>query len=227
MTGIASRCLLPLALSVMTIASQAEAQMEQLRGPPGCVPVSERKGELGCCIVAGQTLGELPGGPLFWHLDSFASAESAKAAAGPRSTVVQALGQTWLMTVAEANWQAAGATRVASVGPFTVKPGVRYVAAYLEAVMLPGATSSVHFHPGPEALYTVSGEECMETAAGKFVGRPGGTPIVVPADMPHKLTITGTDKRRSLGLLLYDNGQPMTIAVHDHQWTPLGLCNAP
>ncbi len=61
-----------------------------------------------------------------------------------------------------------------------------------------GAETGVHHHPGPEVLYTVTGEECMETEQGKFAGRPGGPAVIVPAGVQHRLTITGTEERTSL-----------------------------
>ena len=87
---------------------------------------------------------------------------------------------------------------MAEIGPLFVKAGVSYTAAYIKRIMFPGAETGVHRHPGPEALYPLSGEECMETPEGKFIGVPEGKPVIVPADTPHQLTITGTAKRRSL-----------------------------
>lgn len=82
--------------------------------------------------------------------------------------------------------------------------------------MMPGAVTGVHHHPGPEAIHTLAGKECMETPAGRSVGRPGNPPIVVPAGVPHRLTITGTEERRSLALVLHDASQPWAIRTHEH-----------
>ena len=182
--------------------------------------------EVGCYILVSDTLGELPAVPLYWHLDTYPSRAAAEAAKGTRGTVVEALGQIWLMTIAEAGWRASAGEHVAEIGPLTINTGTSYTAAYMEAIMFPGAETGVHHHPGPEALYPLSGEECMETPEGKFVGVPEGKPVIVPADMPHKLTITGTEKRRSLALVLHDSAQPWAIRTHDHGWTPKGLCKA-
>ena len=159
-------------------------------------------------------------------LDSYPSRAAAEAAKGTRGTVVEALGQAWLMTIAEAGWRASAGEHVAEIGPLTINTGTSYTAAYMEAIMFPGAETGVHRHPGPEALYPLSGEECMETPEGKFVGVPERKPVIVPADMPHKLTITGAEKRRSLALVLHDSAQPWAIRTHDHGWTPKGLCKA-
>ena len=221
--------LLGAALSVLFasgLVHPASAQFDPRRGPPGCVPASERTMEVGCYILVSDPLGELPAAPLHWHLDSYPSRAAAEAAKGARGTVVEALGQVWLMTIAEAGWRAPGGEHVAEIGPLSVKEGISYTAAYMEAIMFPGAETGVHRHPGPEALYPLSGEECMETPEGKFIGVPEGKPVIVPADTPHKLTITGTEKRRSLALVLHDSAQPWAIRTHDHGWMPKGLCKA-
>jgi quercetin dioxygenase-like cupin family protein len=186
----------------------------------------ERQMEKGCYILVSQRLGELPTGALYWHIDAYASRSDAEIARTPWSTVVQALGRTWLMSIAEAGFRPSGGERVREVGPLAIKAGTNYTAAYMEGIMLPGAETGVHHHPGPEAIFTLSGEECMETPAGSLLGRPGGTPIIVPADVPHRLTITGTEERRSLALVLHDSSQPWAIRSHDHGWVPRGLCRA-
>src|SRR3954453_2541273 len=213
-------------LFVLGLSYSTSAQLDPRRGPLGCVPVSERTMEVGCYILVSDKLGELPAAPRYWHLDSYPNRAAAEAAQGARGTVVEALGQVWLMTIAEAGWRASGSEHVAEIGPLAVKAGLSYTAAYMEAIMFPGAETAVHRHPGPEALYPLSGEECMETPEGKFVGVPEGKPVIVPADTPHKLTIIGTEKRRSLALVLHDSAQPWAIRTHDHGLTPTGLCKA-
>ena len=219
----------PLAVTAVcaVLTAPASAQIDPRRGPPGCVPVSERQMEIGCYILVTEALGELPQKPLYWEIESYptrAAAESAKAA---RATVVEALDRVWLMAIAESGWRSSGGTHIAEIGPLLVKPGTKYTAQYMQGVMLPGAQTGVHHHPGPEALFTLQGEECMETTDGKFVGRPGGTPVIVPTEVPHRLTITGTGQRRSLALILYDSSRSATIqGDHGHGWTPKGLCAA-
>jgi quercetin dioxygenase-like cupin family protein len=212
-------------LAVIVTSAPASAQSDPRRGPPGCVPVSERKMEIGCYILVADMLGELPQQPLYWQIESYPTRAAAEAAKGPHATVVEALDKVWLMAIAEAGWRSPGGTHVAEIGPLVVKPNTKYIAQYMQGVMLPGAQTGVHHHPGPEVLYTIAGEECMETMEGKFVGRPGETPVIVPAEVPHRLTITGVSQRRSLALILHDSTQPGTIqGDHGHGWTPKGLC---
>ena len=83
-------------------------------------------------------------------------------------------------------------------------------------------TADEHRHSGPEAWYTLEGETCLETPEGAQIGRAGGPPVIVPGGLPMHLTATGTTLRRSLVLILYETGKPVTIAAHD--WKPKGLC---
>src|SRR5947199_8242994 len=39
--------------------------------PGGCKPVSERKSEVGCWVIADHEIGELKNAQTFWHLDTF------------------------------------------------------------------------------------------------------------------------------------------------------------
>ena len=86
--------------------------------------------EVGCYILVSDKLGELPAVPLYWHLDSYPSRAAAEVAKGPRGTVIEALGQVWLMTIAEAGWRPSGSEHVAEIGPLSVKAGMSYTAAY-------------------------------------------------------------------------------------------------
>lgn len=222
----ASACMTAIAgAGSQAMAQTPNARMEDLRGPPGCVSISDRKGELGCYIIAVTALGELPAVPLYWHLDTYPSRTDAEAAKGPRGTVVESLGKVWLFTIAEAGWRPSGGERVAEIGPLMTNKGTRYTASYMEATMLPGAETSVHHHAGPEALHVLAGEECFETPEGRMIGRAGGPGVIVPGYMPHKLTIAGTEKRASVVVILHDSSQPLAIRMHEHGWVPKGLCS--
>jgi quercetin dioxygenase-like cupin family protein len=191
-------------------------------GVRGCPPVSERKVELGCYTLAVSKLGELPDAPLYWNLDAYPTRAAAEAARGPRGTVVESLGKVWLLTIGKAGEKAAGGDHVASIGPLPVTPGGAYTAAYMEAIMMPGARTPAHRHPGPEAWFQASGEVCLETPAGKSVGRVGGDAVIVPGGTPMALTVTGVEQRRSIVLVLHDSSRPWTILAPD--WKPKGLC---
>ena len=189
-----------------------------------CRPASERNSELGCWITINAEMGRLPPGSIYWHLDTYPTRREAEAAKGPRGSVVESFGKIWLLTIDAAAWRPSGGERVAVIGPLPVKPNIAYSAQYMEAIFTPGMTAPAHTHSGPEAWYTLSGETCLETPAGKMIGRAGGSHVIVPGGPPMHLTATGTETRRALVLILHDSSQaPSTPAP---EWMPKGLCTA-
>jgi quercetin dioxygenase-like cupin family protein len=177
---------------------------------------------MGCWIIAAEPLGQLPQGPVFWHLDTYPTRAAAEAAKGPSGTVVEGLEKIWLFTIAGAGWRPSGGVRVAEIGPLPVLSDTKYTAQYLESIVTPGVTAPSHRHPGPEAWYTQSGEACFETPEGKAVGRAGGEYVIVPGGRPMHFTVTGSETRRALGLVLHDSTKPAGTPAPD--WTPNGLC---
>jgi hypothetical protein len=164
----------------------------------------------------------LPSGPLFWHLDTYPTPAAAEADRGPHGSVVESHGKVWLFTIAKARWRPSGGNRIAEIGPLPVIRETEYTAIYLEAVFDPGRTTRVHKHSGPEAFFALTGETCLETPAGRFVGRVDAPAPVVEADTPMVLTATGAARHRGIALILHDSSRPAMTDVDD--WTPKGLC---
>ena len=189
-----------------------------------CKDVSERTGDVGCWILAHDKLGKLPSPPVFWHLDVYPTLAAAQASKTSHSTVLEAFGQVWLLTIDRQDWRPNKGQHIADIGPLPVDSSRDYSAQYMEAVFTPGMTAPAHTHSGPEAWYMLSGESCLETPEGKQIGRAGGKPVIVPGGLPMHLTATGTETRRALALILHDSSQPATTHVHD--WAPKGLCNS-
>lgn len=177
----------------------------------------------GANALATVPVVELPQGLIYWHLDTYRTRAEADALSGPRSTVVEAFAKIWLFTIAEAGWRPAGGVRVATIGPLRVPPNGRYTASYMQAVTSPGFQTDVHQHGGPEALFTLSGEVCVETPEGQLVGRAGGEPLLINGNIPMQLTSVGSEMRRSLVLILHDPAQPWKVPSTS-SWTPKGLC---
>jgi quercetin dioxygenase-like cupin family protein len=210
-----------LSLSTMLLCQQSFAQAVAAHA---CTPVSQRTSELGCWILDDQPMGELTKTQIFWHLDVYPTRVAAEADKGPRSTIVESLGKTWLLTIDDEAWHPAKGQRIAKIGPLPIIPGEKYSAQYMEAVFTPGMTSAIHTHPGPEAFYTLTGETCPETPEGAQTGRAGGPPVIVAGGVPMHLTATGSEKRTALVLILHLSASPSISMVHD--WTPKGLCKA-
>lgn len=207
------------AVMVLSLCGHASAQPVQ---DTRCRPVSERTGDVGCWIIAHESVGQLTQSQIFWHLDAYPTRATAEAAKGSRGTVVESLGKVWLLTIEETGWRPSGGERIAEIGPLPVIAGEKYSAQYMEAIFTPGMTAPAHTHAGPEAWYTLAGETCLETPQGKQTGRSGGQYVIVPGGPPMHLTATGTEQRRALVLILHDSSKPATTLVHD--WTPKGLC---
>jgi len=211
-----------LAISVWSVLSleTSDSAFAQ-KGFAGCLPISERSGEIGCWILASEPVGQFSAHSVFWHLDKFSTRASAEQAKERTGTVLPALGKVWLLTIAEAGWRPKGGEHVAEIGPLPVNAGTKYVAQYMEAIMNPGMETRLHRHPGPEAWYTEGGETCLETPEGKQVGKKGVS-VIVPGGQPMRLSVTGTEQRRSLVLVLHDASQPWMTMASD--WTAKGLC---
>ncbi len=207
-----------------TISPSAQANA-QTAAFGTCKPVSERTTDVGCWILVEQPVGRVEQAQTSWHLDVYATRAEAEKAKGPHGTVVESLGKVWLLTIEKAGWRPTlKGERVAEIGPLPVTAGEEYSAVYMEAILNPGMSSAIHTHSGPEAWYTQAGETCLETPNGKFVGRAGGAPVIVPGGPPMLLTATGTEQRRALTLILHESSKPPTTVIHE--WAPKGLCKA-
>lgn len=187
-----------------------------------CAPIADKRQELGCYVLARQPLGRLPAGSsLSWHLDVFPDRVAAEAAKGPLAVIAEAFDRTWLFTIAPSNWRVGGgAQHVATVGPLETK-AAEYTAMYLATTFRPGLSSYAHKHPGPEAWFIVSGEQCLETPDGPIRGHAGDG-VAVRGDMPMIVHATGSEIRRNFALILHDTTMPVTTALTD--WTPPGRC---
>jgi len=201
-------------LMPVVVSEQAFAQ--------GCRPVSERVGDqMGCWILSEEKLGQLPQKPLFWHLFNYPTRAQAEMAKGPRGTVFDAFQKTWLSTIGEPGWQAPGGVRVAEIGPIPGISNEPYTASYEESGNAQGVVTAIHRHDGPELFYTLVGELCVETPDGMKLGHAGESTIAPPG-VPMQLTNIGTERRRSLVLVLHESAKPLATPVSD--WTPKGLC---
>jgi quercetin dioxygenase-like cupin family protein len=190
------------------------------QGLVSCKPASQKTGETGCWIIASQPLGVLAK-PVYFTMETFGTRELAERKRGPVGTVVEALGEIWLLSVeAKRNSDPAG-TRVTQIGPLPIEAGQEYTAQYMEATLQPGMVSKTHIHSGVEVFYTETGETCVETPEGKQVGKKR-VDIVIPQGVSMELTATGTQVRRGMMLVLHDSSKPPTTLVDS--WKSKGLC---
>jgi quercetin dioxygenase-like cupin family protein len=214
-------------LIALLVFLSAHASSQGAAGPSGvCRPANLRDQEAGCWILADDRIGTLATSPVYWALDVYTTVAAANADKGPRGTVVESLGKTWLLTIENAKSRSTHGRRIAEIGPLEIVEGQSYSAQYMEAIFTPGMTAPEHTHSGPEAWYTEAGETCLETSDGRVqVGRAGGPPVIVPMGLSMHLTATGTAQRRSLVLILHRSSLPPTTV--ERRWIAKGLCKKP
>ena len=153
---------------------------------PGGVGVAG-SGTLVIKPLAEKKVTELPAGPLFWRVESFATLAQAQTAAGPMGLVAESGGKVWLFTLGPAGGSSDGGTKMAEIGPLPPIAAPVYLLRVNEARGPSGSITPVHNHPGAEAAYVVAGEQTFRTphgmkrvAAGKAeAGHAAGTPMQV------------------------------------------------
>ena len=176
----------------------------------------ERRGEEGCTILANRPLAGSLSNPVYWHIDRFDSLEAAKKGGGPDGVAAEAHGDVWLMTVETQTEEHHGGRHIAAIGPLAMTATGRYSMRVQSSLLMPGSTTPAHTHSGPEVVYVVDGEQCMETQeTGHRLG-PGQS-LVLPAGVTHRGRVMGAIARRAFGLVLYDAARP---ASHDLKEPP-------
>jgi quercetin dioxygenase-like cupin family protein len=84
----------------------------------------------------------------------------------------------------------------------------------MSAYFMPGQITTIHVHSGPEALFVVEGEQCVQLKDSAIRTKAGATAIV-PAGEVMRLAAVGNGPRRALVLVLHDADQPGTQLVSD------------
>ncbi|MGQ0764026.1 MAG: cupin domain-containing protein [Acidobacteriota bacterium] len=196
-------------LALCTIAPAGQ------RPPVKCTENSpERRGEEGCTVLANRPLfGSVPK-TAYWHIDRFDSLEAATKAAGPNGVAAEAHGSFWLMTVESKTEDHHGGDHIAWIGPLARRAAHTYSMRVQSSLLMPGARTPAHTHPGPEVIYVVDGEQCMEMPK---VGHrlSAGQSYVVPGDVVHRGRPIGSKARRALALNLYDAAHPVSHDLGD------------
>jgi len=192
-----------------------------------CMEDGLKSSDTGCQLLAKMKISQFPDAPLYWSLNKFPTRSAAEAAKVENSLVAEAEDRYWLFSFGPKDGAPKSGEVVASIGPLPLtsdtlpKASVYEIVAYL-AVMPPGTYTRVHIHPGPEAWYVLSGEQCLETPAGTMKAGVGQT-MFAPPMTPMRLTNSGSSVRRALFIVIHDANQPWTIPITD--WKPLGACD--
>jgi quercetin dioxygenase-like cupin family protein len=218
---LASPVALPIALC-MANGQEAAGAMHDHLGGVSCddVPPNETRPDFGCFNVASEGGLQFPSRHVYWHIRTYANRVAADAAKSATGIVVEEDGQVWLSEFGSRDLIIKGGQAVAIVGPLQLPSAKSFTAVLSYAVMRPGDQSRVHTHPGPEGWYMIAGEQCLETPSGANRAKAGGT-MTVSANVPMQLSITGSEVRKSLVLVIHDSSQARGIAS---QWRPPGAC---
>jgi len=222
------------ALGVLGVFSvvTASAQSGALSGSAAsnevrCIdlPAASVRPKYGCFNVARVSGLRFNTESAVWLLYRFASKSAAEAARSQHGTVVGEAGAYWLSEIVPADTRAAalrGGTLAAQVGPLALPAAKSLTATLAYAIMRPGQRSRTHAHPGPEAFYVVSGEQCVETPSGVERAKAGEA-FSEPAATPMELMATGSGERRGFALVLHDSSQPQAAPV---PWHSSGRCGS-
>jgi hypothetical protein len=160
--------------------------------------------------LAEKKVTELPAGLLFWRLENFPALAQAQAAAGPTGLVVQSGGKVWLFTLGPAGGASAGGTKVIEVGPLPKVVATEYLLRINEGSGPPGSITPVHTHPGSEAFYVLAGETSSHTPHGVMRVGAGQAGTGHGADMPMRVSSSGSTDLHSLVMFVVDAAKPFS-----------------
>ena len=218
--------ILPVAASIVVQAQAPDQDMHDHRLFP-CLEDGLKSNDSGCQLLAKMQVARFPEEPLFWNLSKFPTKEAAEGAKDKSGFAVEAEGQFWVFSFGPKSVAKKEPELVASIGPLPLTssklpPAKSYeIVAYL-VVMPPDMYTRVHIHPGPEAWYILSGEQCLETRAGVRKTRAGES-MVAPPMTPMRLTNNGSSTRYALFIVIHDANQPWIIPTDE--WKPTGACD--
>lgn len=160
--------------------------------------------------LAEKAVAELPPGPLFWRVESFATLAQAQAVAGPTGLVAQSDGNVWLFTLGPAGGASDGGTKMAEMGPLPRITAPRYLLRVNEARGPAGSITPVHSHPGAEAAYVLSGEQSFRTPDGVLRLGAGKAAAGHAPGTPMQVSSTGSADLHALVMFVVDATKPFS-----------------
>jgi hypothetical protein len=180
------------------VAALAAPSAAQQVPPLAVKPVVEKK------------LKELPAGPLFWRIETFATLPEAQAAAGPTALAAEISGKVWLFTLGAAGGNTPGGSKVAEIGPIPAVQATEYLLRINHASGPPGARTPPHSHPGSEAFYVLKGRLGQRTPHGVVHADAGTAMNGHGADMPMEVFSAGTTDLDQLVMFVVDAARPFS-----------------
>lgn len=123
--------------------------------------------------------------------------EEAKAAATETGVPAEAGGKAWLLTLGPKDMALHGGEPVATFGPIQRFDAPNYLLRINVTDAPPGAKTSVHSHPGTEAIYILSGEATIRWPDRTDVADVGESLTGSPPHTPMEATSTGDETGRT------------------------------
>jgi quercetin dioxygenase-like cupin family protein len=203
---------------VRFLAAHADTQAILCKDSP---VAGVRPANFECALLVRKRIATLPAAPVYLF-ETFASPIAAQRAETPAGAVVRAGGKIWLVSLARKGERTPGATFVAEIGPLEVPRAASYEMVVGEVVTAPGRHSRVHTHPGPEAWYLLSGEQCVEMP-GKVMRAQARQTMLALANTPMELNVTGTRRRDAIFAVVRDATKAWSAGA---DWRPPGHCRS-
>lgn len=158
-------------------------------------------------VIAEKSLPALPAGELFWTAETFPTLAEAKAAAGETNIPVEIDGKAWLLTFGPEDDKGHGGQMVASIGPIQRFDAPEYLLRINISHAPPGTETSVHSHPGSEAIYIMSGEVTVRWPDRTEVFGKGESQAGEPPHTPMVASSTGDEELVELIMFVVDPTQ--------------------
>ncbi len=160
--------------------------------------------------IAEKKIPQLPPGPLFWRIENFPTLAQAQAAAGSTALAAEAAGKAWLFTLGAKGGSSPGGTKVAEVGPVPPFFAPEYLLRINSAEGPPGAKTPVHFHPGSESFYVLTGELSQKTPAGESHVDAGQVMPGHGPGMPMQVSSSGISDLKAVVMFVADATKPFS-----------------
>jgi quercetin dioxygenase-like cupin family protein len=174
--------------------------------------------------VTEMKVKQLPAGPLYWRIETFASLDQAKASAstyvwnpdtvsykGSPSLVAEIAGKVWLFTLGPQGKTTPGGTKVAEIGPVPPITAPEYLLRVNQGSGPPGAETPVHEHPGSEAFYVITGRLGQRTPGGVAYVEAGDTMNGHQPGTTMQVFNGGTTALTTIILFVVDATQPFSV----------------
>ena len=157
--------------------------------------------------VAEKPLAGLPPGDLYWTAETFPTLDAAKAATTDTAVAVEIDGKAWLLTLGPEDKVGHGGQWMTSIGPIDRFEAPSYMLRINVSDAPPGTETSVHSHPGSEAMYVMSGEATVSWPGKTSVIKAGEGSPGQPPHTPMLAASTGDDTLKELIMFVVDPSQ--------------------